>query len=48
MLEYQGTGSKMPRSHFTVATGLQGTLADGKPEHLHFSNEDTQDHGLVI
>lgn len=48
MLEYQGTGSTMPRSHFTAAAGLQGALAEGEPEHLHFSYEDTEDHGLVI
>ena len=44
----EGTGSTMPRPHFTVATGLQGALAEGEPEHLHFSYEDTEDHGLVI
>lgn len=35
-----GTGSTMPRSHFTVATGVQRTLAGGKLKHLHFSYED--------
>lgn len=36
MLGYQGTGSITPRPHFTVATGLQGTLADGKPNTYIF------------
>jgi hypothetical protein len=48
MLEYQGSGRTMSRSHFTVAIGQQLPLAEGERSHLHFSYEDTQNHGLII